>query len=126
MDSNKREAGLKVMSEMFGPDVTAGFTGKSAEFGGELVSMAVENVFGGIWARPGLSRRDRSLLTIAILIQARAFDELRVHLRVGLTNGLTKAELAEVIYHAVAYCGIPSAHGAWSVAMEVLGPEQKS
>ncbi|KRB85530.1 hypothetical protein ASE00_01670 [Sphingomonas sp. Root710] len=122
--SGKREAGLKIMAEMFGPDVTAGFTRKSGDFGGELVSMAVENVFGGIWARPGLSRRDRSLLTIAILIQARALDELRVHLRVALTNGLTKDELAEVIYHAVAYCGVPSAHSAWHVANEVLGSEQ--
>lgn len=124
MDSlNKREAGLKVMSEMFGADVTAKFTGKSEEFAGELVSMAVENVFGGIWARPGLSRRDRSLVTIAILIQARALDELRVHFQVALKNGLTKAELAEVIYHAVAYSGVPNAHSAWNVAMQVLGPE---
>ena len=122
--SNKRDAGLKVMTEMFGPEVTAGFTGRSGDIGGELVTMAVENVFGGIWARPGLSRRDRSLVTIAILIQARALDELRVHLRVALANGVTKAELEEVIYHAVAYCGVPSAHSAWNVARDVLGPEQ--
>lgn len=121
---NKREAGLKVMSEMFGPDVTAQFTEKSTEFAGELVSMAVENVFGGIWARPGLSRRDRSLVTIAILIQARALDELRVHFRVAMKNGLTKAELAEVIYHAVAYSGVPNAHSAWNVALQVLDAEQ--
>src|SRR5688500_15115252 len=123
MASNKREAGLKIMAEMFGPDVAAGFTGKSTGFGGGLEPLAVENVIGGSWARPGLSRRDRSLVTIAILIQARALDELRVHFQVALTNGLTKAELAEVIYHAVAYCGVPSAHSAWNVAMEVLGSE---
>lgn len=121
---SKGEAGLNLMSEMFGPDVTAEFTQKSTEFAGELVPMAVENVFGGIWARPGLSRRDRSLLTVAILIQARALDELRVHFQVAIKNGVTKAELAELIYHAAVYSGIPNAHSARLVAVEVLGPEQ--
>ncbi|MEZ5656633.1 MAG: carboxymuconolactone decarboxylase family protein [Sphingobium sp.] len=120
----KKEAGLKVMNEMFGPDVTNEFTKKSGDFAGELIPMAVENVFGGVWARPGLTKRDRSLLTIAILIQARALDELRVHFRVAITNGLTKAELAEVLYHAAAYCGIPAAHSAREIALQVLGPEQ--
>lgn len=120
---NKREAGLNVISEMFGPDVAAKFTEKSTEFASEWLPMAVENVFGGLWARPGLSRRDRSLVTIAILIQTRALDELRVHFQAAIKNGLSKAELAEVIYHAGAYAGMPCAHSARLIAVEVLGSE---
>lgn len=120
---SKREAGLKVMAEMVGPEVAAKYVKDIPEFAPEFITMACENVYGGLWNRPGLSRRERSLLTLAILIQQRALDELRVHVGVAVNNGVTKAELAELIYHATAYCGFPSANSARNVVMEVLGPE---
>lgn len=124
MDSvDKKAAGLKIMSEMFGPNVSDEYTKRSTGFAPEFMTISVDNVYGGLWARPGLSRRDRSLLTVAILIQARAIDALRVHLQLAVNNGVTKAEIAEIIYHATAYCGFPSANSARDLAMELFDEE---
>lgn len=119
--TNNRETGLRVMSEMFGPEVASYYTAQTGGFCPDFMNMAIDNVYGGIWGRPGLSRRDRSLLTIGILIQAGALDALRVHLNIALQNGLTKDELAEVICHATAYSGFPKAHSARDIAIDVLG-----
>ncbi len=65
------------------------------------------NVFGRLWGRDGLSRRDRSLVTLGMLIAMRANDELALHFRIARTNGLTDDEIAEVIYHSSGYAGFP-------------------
>jgi 4-carboxymuconolactone decarboxylase len=68
----------------------------------------------------GLSRRDRSLVTLGILITLRASDELKFHFQIARSNGLTDEELAEVIYHASGYAGFPAANTAKSVAVEAF------
>ena len=69
-------------------------------------------VFGKLWTRDGLSKRDRSLVTLGMLIALRAGDELTSHFQIGRNNGLTDDELAEVIYHATGYGGCPAANAA--------------
>ena len=96
---------------------------RDGKFGDELIEIGVDNVFGRLWARDGLSRRDRSLVTLGILITLRATDELKAHVRIARNNGLTEDEIAEVIYHASGYAGFPAANTARTVAREVLGPE---
>ena len=78
-------------------------------------------MFGSLWGRDGLSRRDRSLVTMGILIALRATDEFAHHVAIARTNGLTEDEIAEVIYHASGYAGFPAANTARNVAREVLG-----
>ncbi len=77
-------------------------------------------MFGRLWAREGLSRRERSLVTLGILIALRADDELGHHVRIARTNGLTEDEIAEVIYHSSGYAGFPAANTACRIAREAL------
>nr|WP_280490123.1 carboxymuconolactone decarboxylase family protein [Nocardia carnea] len=87
----------------------------------EINEIGVVGVWGALWSREGLSPRDRSLVTLGILIALGAEDELASHVRIGLANGLTRDELAEVIYHASGYAGFPRAMTARKVARAALG-----
>src|SRR5690242_21080496 len=93
-----RETGLQVLRELL-PGVEPDNV-RDGKFGDELLEIGIDNIFGRLWGRDGLSRRDRSLVTLGILIALRATDELKVHVRIARTNGLTEDEIAEVIYHA--------------------------
>lgn len=75
-----------------------------------------------MWAREGLSRRDRSLVTLGILVSLRATEELKFHVQIARNNGLTDDEIAEVIYHCSGYAGFPAANTACNIAREVLDP----
>lgn len=81
-------------------------------FAPELMDIGVESVFGRLWTRKGLSKRDRSLVTLGMLIALRSSDELTAHFRIARTNGLSDDELAEVVYHATGYAGFPAANTA--------------
>ncbi|MCW2650255.1 MAG: gamma-carboxymuconolactone decarboxylase subunit like protein [Mycobacterium sp.] len=116
-----RAEGLKVFRELLPgllPDGDVEL--RDGEFGDELLEIGVDNVFGRLWGRDGLSRRDRSLVTLGILIALRATDELKAHVRIARQNGLSEGEIAEVIYHASGYAGFPAANTARTVAREVL------
>ncbi|MFQ6396226.1 carboxymuconolactone decarboxylase family protein [Nocardia sp. KC 131] len=90
-------------------------------FAEELVELGLVSVWGLLWSRDGLSKRDRSLVTISLLIALGAETELKTHTRIGLTNGLTKEEIAEVVYHAAGYVGAPRSVGARTAIREALG-----
>lgn len=91
------------------------------KIGDELVELSLITHWGMLWSREGLSRRDRSLLTLGMLIALGTESELKTHVRVGLNNGLTRDEVAEVIYHAVGYVGGPRAAAARTAIREALG-----
>jgi 4-carboxymuconolactone decarboxylase len=78
----------------------------------KMVELTDDVLFGDVWARPGLSPRDRSLVTVAVLAATWRPDQLRSHLRMALTNGLTQDELVEVLTHLAFYAGWPSSMGA--------------
>lgn len=86
----------------------------------EIQAFVTEHVWDAVWNRPGLQRRDRSLLNIGILTALRATEELAGHVRGALTNGLTRAEITEAIIHTVGYCGAPAALSAMRVAQQVF------
>lgn len=114
-----REQGLKVLQEMV-PHLPADSVESKGRFGDELLGIGVDNVFGRLWAREGLSRRDRSLVTLGMLIALGATEELASHVKIGLRNGLTEDEIAEVIYHSSGYAGFPAANTACNVARKAL------
>lgn len=94
---------------------------RDGKIGEEAVEIGLVAVWASLWARDGLSRRDRSLVTLGILIALGAEDELRSHVRIGLANGLTRDEIAEVVYHAAGYAGFPRAMAARKAARDALG-----
>ncbi|HEY5149881.1 MAG TPA: carboxymuconolactone decarboxylase family protein [Mycobacterium sp.] len=118
--SNIREDGLKVFREMLPGVLPDGDVDFGGGFAPELMDIGIENIFGRLWTRDGLSRRDRSLVTLGILISLRATEELKAHFRIARQNGLSDEELAEVIYHASGYAGFPAAATAKNVAVEAL------
>jgi 4-carboxymuconolactone decarboxylase len=112
-----REQGLQVFRELLpGAEIDL----RDGKFGDELLEIGIDNVFGRLWGRDGLSRRDRSFVTLGILIALRATDELKAHFQIARNNGLTEDEIAEVIYHASGYAGFPAANTANKVGREVF------
>ncbi|MET7475634.1 carboxymuconolactone decarboxylase family protein [Streptomyces sp. NPDC005648] len=93
---------------------------RDGRFGEDLVDIGLTSVWGALWGREGLAPRDRSLVTLGVLIALGAETELKTHVRIALTNGLTKEEVAEVIYHSAGYAGFPRAVGARTAAREAL------
>lgn len=95
---------------------------RDGRFAEELGELAVDHVFATVWNRPGLDRRSRSLVTLGILIALRATDELKFHLRIAEHNGLSREELAEVVYQAAFYAGFPAAVAARATGIDVFDP----
>ncbi|KXF57135.1 carboxymuconolactone decarboxylase [Rhodococcus sp. SC4] len=94
---------------------------RDGRLGEDIVEIGLISVWSALWAREGLGRRDRSLVTLGILIALGASDELESHVRIALNNGLTRDEIAEVIYHAGGYAGFPRSMAARKAAREALG-----
>ena len=86
----------------------------------KLAELSANVLFGDVWERPGLSKRDRSLITVASLIALYRTDQLRGHIRRALDNGVTKEEISEVITHMAFYGGWPTAANAVQIAKQVF------
>jgi len=122
----------KVRDEQYGnsQSTSGGVTGMTKEpsaaqkligdFDPKLAELTDNVLFGDVWERPGLSKRDRSLITVAALIALNRPEQLRSHIRLARENGVTKDELAEVITHLAFYAGWPNAINAVNVAREVF------
>src|SRR4051794_37501085 len=93
------------------------------DFAPKLVELTDDVLFGDVWERPGLSKRDRSLVTVAALIAMNRAEQLRFHIPNALKNGVTKDELIEVITHLAFYAGWPNAMSAVQLAKELLTKE---
>lgn len=93
------------------------------DFAGEMGALAYQNIFNQLWMRQGLDRRARSLVTLGILIALRATDEFKIHVMTGINNGLTVAEIEEILYHATAYAGFPAVNAARLAAADALRKE---
>ena len=86
----------------------------------KLIEMTEKVVYGDVWERPGLSKRDRSLITVAALIALYRSDQLKGHLERALANGVTRDELGEIITHMALYAGWPTAMTAGRIAAQVF------
>lgn len=97
-------------------------------FAPKLVQLTDEVLFGDVWERPGLSKRDRSLATVSALVALNRPDQLRFHLGLAIRNGVTEAELVELVTHLAFYAGWPSAMTAILLAKEVAtqGPASEA
>jgi 4-carboxymuconolactone decarboxylase len=86
----------------------------------KLIEMTEKVVYGDVWERPGLSKRDRSLITVAALIAMYRGDQLKGHLERALVNGVTRDEIGEIITHMALYAGWPTAMSAGRIASQVF------
>jgi 4-carboxymuconolactone decarboxylase len=122
-DQRRRDQGMSVRRAVLGdPHVdraTAAATGFTADFQDLITRYA----WGEIWARPGLDRRTRSCITLAMLAALGHDEELAMHVRAALRNGLSAAEINEVLLQVAVYAGVPAANRAFRVAQRVLGTE---
>lgn len=116
------DRGLQVFGELLGEDLAAQLRlGLSDDgFGSPIGKLATDFVFGSIWSRDGLERKERSLVVLGILIAQRQVHELKNHVRIGLNNGLTVRELEEVLVQTLPYVGFPAVAMASSAVVEVL------
>lgn len=114
-------AGIATRTEVLGAAYVERSLANADALTAPFQQIATEFAWGTVWQRKDLSLRDRSLATVAMCIALNRPEELRIHLRGALNNGMTQAELAEVILHSFLYCGGPAALDAYRVAREVFG-----
>ncbi len=93
---------------------------RTTEFSRRFQDHITLNVWGDVWTRPGLARRDRSIGVLSVLAALGLEDELRMHVRAALRNGLTRDEIGEVLLQVGVYAGVPRANGGFAVADEVF------
>jgi 4-carboxymuconolactone decarboxylase len=113
-------AGLKVRREVLGADYVDRSLAQAGAFMAPFQRMATEWCWGAAWTRPGLDRRARSLMNLAMLTALGKPIELKLHVKGALTNGLSVAEIQEALLHATVYCGIPAGLEAFRAANEAL------
>ena len=125
MDERERyTTGMSVRRQVLGEAHVDRAESVKTEFDADFQDLITRYAWGEIWARPGLNRQTRSLLTIAVLVALNRDEELRMHLRAALKNGVTTSEIQEVLMHCAIYCGVPAANGAFRAAKEVLNLKQ--
>jgi 4-carboxymuconolactone decarboxylase len=112
--------GMRVRREVLGNDHVDAAVARTSDFTADFQDLITRYAWGEIWTRPGLDRRMRSAITLTALIAHGHFDELRMHVRAALRNGLTRDEIQEVLLQSAIYCGVPAANRAFAVAQEVL------
>ncbi|MGH8595029.1 MAG: 4-carboxymuconolactone decarboxylase [Gammaproteobacteria bacterium] len=120
MSTSQYDAGLKVRKAVLGEDYVARALADADDFTQDLQELITENAWGAVWTREGLTRRERSLITLAMLIALNRPHELKIHLRGALNNGATKDELRELLLHSSVYCGMPAAVDAFRIAQDVF------
>jgi len=113
--------GREIQKKLWGARATGGGGPPGMQLAPEFFEWVAQACFGGLWARPGLALRDRSLVTVAQLAALGKTEELRGHLAGALAQGLSREELLEVLMQTAAYAGIPAAVQALNAAAPVLG-----
>ncbi|MFF4230544.1 4-carboxymuconolactone decarboxylase [Streptomyces sp. NPDC001820] len=116
-------AGMKVRREVLGDAHVDRATAAADDFTGDFQELITRYAWGEVWTREGLDRRTRSAVTLTALVAGGHLDELAFHTRAALRNGLTPAEIKEVLIHAAVYCGVPAANSAFRVAHAVIQEE---
>jgi 4-carboxymuconolactone decarboxylase len=125
MDERERfETGMKVRRAVLGDTHVDAALSKRNEFSKAFQDLITRYAWGEIWSRPGLPRQTRSLLTVVMLVALNREEELRMHLRAAMTNGVTRDEIREALLQSAIYCGVPAANSAFRIAQEVFTIEK--
>lgn len=114
------EAGMRVRREMFGRGGAEDRVAAATDFNRPFEDAVTRYCFGDTWARPGLDRRTRSMITLAALTALVRPNQLKVHVAAALVNGVTPQEISEILLHTAVYAGVPAGVEAFGAAGEVL------
>jgi 4-carboxymuconolactone decarboxylase len=117
-DREKYETGMSIRRAVLG-DAYVDRT-KLTDFNKDFQDLLTRYAWGEIWARPGLPRPTRSLITLAMMVALNSTAEFRLHVRAALNNGVTRDEIKEVLLQTAIYCGVPAANAAFHAAEEVF------
>jgi 4-carboxymuconolactone decarboxylase len=125
VDERERyQAGLKIRRAVLGDAHVDAAQAARNSFNEAFQDLITRYAWGEIWTRPILSRQQRSLITIAMLVALNRDEELRMHLRAAIKNGVSADEIRETLLQAAIYCGVPAANSAFRIAQEVLASEK--
>ena len=114
------ESGMKVRREVLGDEHVDAAIERTTDFTADFQDLITRYAWGEIWTRPGLDRKTRSCITLTALVALGKLEELEIHVRAALRNGLTQDEIKEVLLQSAIYCGVPAANSAFAVAQRVL------
>ncbi|MFZ9894849.1 MAG: carboxymuconolactone decarboxylase family protein [Burkholderiaceae bacterium] len=117
------EQGVKIRREVLGPEYVDRSLDQANGFMMAFQNITTEMCWGYAWARPGLPRKTRSMLNLAMLTALNRSAEIKLHVKGALNNGLSVEEIKEVLLHATVYCGIPAGLDAFKAANQVLEEE---
>jgi len=126
MSDEAHTRGMETRRAVLGDEHVDRAIARTSAFTADFQDFLTRYAWGEIWSRPGLDRRTRSCITVMALIALGREDELEMHVRAALRNGVTADEIKEVILQSAVYCGVPAANGAFAIAQRVLegeGPE---
>lgn len=120
MNKDLFDQGLKTRRDVLGSDYVDKAIANADEFSKPLQELVTQYCWGDVWNRPGLERKTRSLLNLAMLTALNRPHELKLHVRGALNNGVTKEEIREVFLQAAIYCGVPAGVESFRLAREVF------
>ena len=115
-----RERGMRARREVLGDEYVDAAVGRTTPFTADFQDLITRYAWGEIWTRPALDRRTRSCITLTALMARGHLDELDLHVRAALRNGLTREEIKEVLLQGAIYCGVPAANAAFAKAQSVF------
>ena len=118
----RSEAGEKIIREMMGEEAAGRLlaSAESGTFGSAVARYAIDEAFGEIWTRPGLDRKERSLVSMAVMVALRQPNEFAIHMNIALNNGLTLNEIEEALIQTLPYVGYPAVATALAAAGKVI------
>jgi 4-carboxymuconolactone decarboxylase len=126
MDERKRhKKGMQMRRAVLGDVHVDRAQANENSFNAAFQDLITRYAWGEIWTRPGLPRKTRSLITIAMMVALNRGEELRLHLRAAANNGVTRKEIQEVLLQTAIYCGVPAANSAFHAAEEVFAENTK-
>jgi len=124
MTDEERTRGFQTRREVLGDEHVDRAIANTTEFTADFQDLITRYAWGDVWSRPGLDRRTRSCITLTALTALNHHDELAMHVRAALRNGLTADEIGEVLLQAAIYCGVPAANRAFAIAQAVLAEQE--
>jgi 4-carboxymuconolactone decarboxylase len=122
-DRNRAEQGMRVRRDVLGDAHVDRAVAGTTEFSAPFQDLITRYAWGEIWSRPGLSRPERSIVTLTALAVLRQDEELAMHVRAALRNGLTPVQIREVLLQVAVYAGVPAANRAFAITQRVLADE---
>ncbi len=123
MTDEAHDRGMEIRRQVLGDEHVDAAIARTSDFTADFQDLITRYAWGEIWARPGLDRRTRSCMTLTALVALNRLDELAMHVRAALRNGLSADEIKEVLLHSAVYCGVPAANSAFAIAQRVLEGE---